>query len=156
MASDWTQNGPISLPPRPLAYGVGALIALLALAGVALGFRAAWREPAAPGLGGDASQNAAGDDAIAAQPIVELPPPVAAPAPAQDEAKPDATPTDEEKAKELAAQTAAAQAVQAKPSKSPADIDDILTSASEKPPAPVKPPTDEAPPSTQPKTDVPF
>jgi hypothetical protein len=155
MASDWTQNGPISLPPRPLAYGVGALIALLALTGVALGLRAAWREPAAPGLGADASQNAAGDDAIAAQPIVELPPPVTAPAPTPDETKP-AAPTDEEKARELAAQTAAAQAVQAKPSKPPADIDDILTSASEKPPAPIKPSTDEAPPSTQPKTDVPF
>jgi hypothetical protein len=155
MASDWTENGPISLPPRSLAYGVGAMIALLAVIGVALGLRAAWREPAAPGLDSDASQNASGDDAIAAQPIVELPPPVAAPAPAKD-AKADATATDEAKAKALAAQTAAAQAIQAKPSKAAGDIDAILTSASEKPPAPVKPPADEAPPEAPVKSDVPF
>jgi len=154
MASDWTENGPISLPPRSLAYGAGAIIALLAVIGLGLGLKAAWRQPAAPGFGAEASGNA-GDDAVAAQPIVELPPPVTAPAPAKDEAKP-AAPTDEDKAKALAAQTAAAQAVQAKPSKPAADIDDILTSASEKPPAPAKPPTDEAPPDEPAKSDVPF
>jgi hypothetical protein len=126
---------------------------LLALVGTGLGFRAALRSPTEPGLG-DAASSAAGDDAITAQPIVELPPPVTPPQPAKEEAKPDAAPTDEEKAKELAAQTAAAQAVQAKPSKTSQDIDDILTSSSEKPPAPVKPAADEAPPPE--KSDVPF
>ena len=61
--------------------------------------------------------------------------------------------TDAEKAQEAAAQTAA-QAVQAKPSKPAGSIDEILASPSEKPPAPVKPSADEAPPTAQ--SDVPF
>ena len=150
MASAWIDNGPVSLPPRRLVYGVSAAVIVLAVAGTGLGLRAAWREPAAPGEGDQTG--AAGDSALIAQPIVELPPPVAAPTPAKDDSK--AAPTDEEKA--LAAQTAAAQAIQAKPSKSSGDIDAILTSASEKPPAPVKPTADEAPPQEPTKSDVPF
>ncbi len=153
MTSAWTGEGPVSLPPRGLAYSAGALVFLLALVGIGLGFRAAWRSPTEPGLG-DASSAALGDDAVTAQPIVELPPPVTAPVAAKEEAKPDAATNDDDKAKELAAQTAAAQAVQAKPSKASQDIDDILTSTSEKPPAPVKPSADEAPPPE--KSDVPF
>ena len=50
-----------------------------------------------------------------------------------------------------------AQEIQAKPSKPGGDIDDILTSPNEKPPAQVKPAADEAPPPGAPvKTDVPF
>jgi hypothetical protein len=57
----------------------------------------------------------------------------------------------------LAAKAAMAQEIQAKPSKPGGDIDDILASPSEKPPAAVKPGADEAPPSSAPvKTDVPF
>ncbi len=151
MASAWIDNGPVSLPPRSLVFGAVSAIVLLAVAGTGLGFRAAWREPAAPGLGGDQS-GAAGDGVLTAQPIVELPPPVTAPTPAKD-ATDDAQNTAAE-GRELAAQTAAAQAVQAKSSKSSGDIDTILTSASEKPPPAVKPTTDEAPPPT--KSDVPF
>ena len=154
MASAWTDNGPVSLPPRSLAYAAGVLVMLLAIVGVALGFRAAWRQDAAPGIG-DTGATAASGDALTARPIVELPPPVAAPTPKED-AKTDQTTTDEAKAKELAAQTAAAQAIQAKPSKAAGDIDEILTSASEKPPAPVTPPADEAPPAAPVKSDVPF
>jgi hypothetical protein len=135
-----------------LAYTAGALVVILALVGVGLGFRAAWRQPAEPGLGDSASASA--DDALTAKPIVELPPPVTAPEPAKEEAKADTNTVQQDKAKELAAQTAAAQAIQAKSSEPSQDIDDILTSASEKPPTPVKPPADEAPPPE--KSDVPF
>ena len=151
--STWTGDGPVSIPPPRLAYTAGALVVVLALVGVGLGFRAAWRQPAEPGLGDSASASA-GDDALTARPIVELPPPVTAPEPAKEEAKADTNTVQEDKAKQLAAQTAAAQAIQAKPSKPSQDIDDILTSASEKPPALVKPPADEAPPPE--KSDVPF
>jgi hypothetical protein len=78
-------------------------------------------------------------------------------APDADQAKQDAADADQAKADALAAKAAAAQAVQAKPSKPTGNIDDILTSPSEKPPAPVKPSADEAPPPGAPvKTDVPF
>ncbi len=149
MASAWIEHGPVSLPPRGLVWGVAAAVIVLAVAGTGLGLRAAWREPLAPGMEGDQA-GGAGDNALTAQPIVELPPPVTAPTPAKDDTKTE--PTDEQRA--LAAQTAAAQAIQAKPSKAAGDIDTILTSASEKPPPPVKPAADEAPPPT--KSDVPF
>ncbi len=152
MASTWTENGPVSLPPRSLVYSVAVVALLLAVAGVGLGLRAAWREPAAPGLADEAGGS--DDSAIAARPIVELPPPVAAPTPAKDDSNTAQNVTAEDKA--LAAQTAAAQAIQAKTSKSSGDIDTILTSASEKPPAPVKPTADEAPPQDPTKSDVPF
>jgi hypothetical protein len=155
MASAWTHNGPVSLPPRSLAYGAGAVIALMILVGLAMGYHAALRQGLEPGLG-DNGVEAASTDTLTARPIVELPPPVAAPAPAQEAAKTDATSDDEAKAKELAAQTAAAQAIQAKPSKAAGDIDDILTSASEKPPAPAPAPADPAPPGPPVKSDVPF
>ena len=77
MANAWTDNGPVSLPPRSLAYGAGVLMVALALAGVALGLRAAWREAGAPDLGGAAAEAAAGDDTLTAKPIVDLPAPVA-------------------------------------------------------------------------------
>src|SRR5258708_3415773 len=140
MASAWIENGPISLPPRSLAYGAGLALALLAVVGVGLGLRAAWRGADAPDLGGAAQT--ADADTLTAKPIVELPPPVTAP----DAATADALPQ----------QTAAAQAVQAKAAKPSGNIDDILTSASEKPPAPARPPADEAPPGAPVKSDVPF
>jgi hypothetical protein len=153
MSSSWTGEGPVTLPSTRLTYAAAAGVFLLAVAGVGLGFRAAWRSAPEPGIG-DSSSAALGD-AVTAKPLVELPPPVTAPQPAKEAPKPDATASNAEKAKEdLAAQTAAAQAVQAKPSKPSQDIDDILTSTSEKPPAPVKPSSDEAPPPE--KSDVPF
>ncbi|MBA3812097.1 MAG: hypothetical protein H0X27_10755, partial [Caulobacteraceae bacterium] len=125
-------------------------------AGIALGLRAAWREAGAPDLATGHAQSVAGDDALIAKPIVEPPPPVADAEPAKDEDKADAT-TDKAKSETLAAQTAAAQAIQAKPSQPAGDIDQILTSASEKPPPPAKPAADETPPPGPPvKSDVPF
>ena len=49
-----------------------------------------------------------------------------------------------------------AQALQAKPTGAPGDIDSIMTSASERPTAPAKKGPDEAPPPTPVKSDVPF
>jgi len=156
MTSAWTENGPVSLPPRSLAYGAGALLVALAIAGVALGLRAAWREAGAPDLGGGPAQSATGDDTLTAKPIVDLPPPVAAPEPTPDETKPDQAAADQAKADAIAAKTAAAQEIQAQPSKPAGNIDDILTSASEKPASAAKPAADEAPPGAPVKSDVPF
>jgi len=64
MTNAWTENGPVSLPPRSLAYGAGALLVILAIAGVALGLRAAWREAGAPDLGAPAAIANAVNDAI--------------------------------------------------------------------------------------------
>jgi len=147
MTSAWIENGPVSVPSKPVTYTAGVVLAVIAVAGLGLGFKAAMRQPSetvGPG------QKVAADGSIQAQPIVVLPPPVAAP---QTQQAKTPTPTDQAKA-DAAARAAAAQQVQAKPANPNGDIDDILTSASEKPPAPVKPAADEAPPP--PKSDVPF
>jgi hypothetical protein len=150
MTQAWTPDGPISLPPRTLAYGAGAVIAAMAVVGIGLGFNASLRQSSAPGVEG-VGQSASADGAPIASPIVELPPPVAA---ASDEASTNTTTNAvDAEADTIDAQTAAAQAVQSKPSKSAGDIDQILTSHTEKPPAPVKATADEAPPV---KSDVPF
>ncbi len=149
MASGWIENGPVSLPPRTLAYGAGLALIFLAAAGVGLGLRASWREAGAPELGGSQAGDASGADI--AKPIVELPPVVAA-----DNSASNTDADDDAREDALAAKTAAAQAVQSKPSKADGDIDDILTSQSEKPPAPTKPAADETPPGTPVKSDVPF
>ncbi len=154
MTSAWVENGPVSLPPRNVAYGAGIFVAAIAVIGVALGFHAGWRDGAAPGFGGLSTRRALDNGVLSASPIVEIAPPVAPAPSAADAAKAAADAAAAAKAKELAAQTAAAQALQAKTSKPEGNIDDILTSASEKPPAPVKPSTEEAPPP--PKSDVPF
>jgi hypothetical protein len=156
MVNGWTENGPVSLPPRWQAYVAGAVVAALAALGVAVGMRAAWRDAGAPDIG-EAADSAADHDALIAKPIVQAPPPVTVPDADADQAKQDAADAEQAKADALAAKAAAAQAIQAKPSKAPGDIDDILTSPSEKPPAAAKPATDEAPPPGAPvKTDVPF
>jgi hypothetical protein len=156
MSNSWTANGPVSLPPRWLAYMAGAIVVALAAFGVGVGVRAAFRDGGAPDLGATAD-GAADKSTLVAAPIVQPPPPVAAPDPSADDDKNDSTGTDSEKADALAAKAAMAQEIQAKPSKPAGDIDDILASPSEKPPAPGKPAADEAPPSSAPvKTDVPF
>ncbi|HEY7851721.1 MAG TPA: hypothetical protein VIB82_02025 [Caulobacteraceae bacterium] len=152
MASAWTENGPISLPPRSLAYGVGAALCLLACVGVGLGIRAAWKENGAPDLTGAASASADSADTLIAKPIVDLPPPPVADASNQV----TADTKDESKADAIQQRTAEAQQVQATASKSGGDIDQILTSPSEKPPATTKPTTDETPPGPPVKSDVPF
>jgi hypothetical protein len=145
----WTDNGPVALPSRTLAYGAGLLVLVFALGGAGLGFQAAFRRNAAPGL--DAAPGQRADDALIARPIVDLAPPTAAP-PEQKASDDD----DDAKADALAAQTAAAQAIQAKTSAAGGNIDDVLASPTEKPLAPTKGPADEAPPGTPVKTDVPF
>ena len=151
MAGAWTPNGPVSLPPRILAYGAGLLILAVAAAGIGLGFKAAQRESGPPDLGTVAGEDA-GQATLAARPIVQAPPPEAA-----ADSAPDAESADAAKSDDIAAKTAAAQEVQAKPAKASGDIDAILASPTEKPPAPIKPTTDEAPPPSAPvNTDVPF
>ena len=157
MANAWTSNGPVSVPPRSVAYAAGALIAAMAIVGVGMGFRAAWRAPSEPGSALDSGRNATADGELTAHPIVEMPPPVTAPAPDKaDDAAADAATDAEVAGESIASRAAAAQAVQSKPSSPSGNIDDILTSPQEKPPAPVKSPTDEAPPAAPVKSDVPF
>jgi len=153
MANAWTENGPISLPPRSMAYGAGLAVVLFAAVGMGLGLEAAVRRSAGPDV--DAAANAGPkDDALIAKPIVDLTPPAAAP----EAAKNDEAASDDEDAKSeaLAEKTAEAQAIQAKASKIGGNIDDVLASPTERPPAPVKGPSDEAPPGAPVKTDVPF
>jgi hypothetical protein len=152
VATGWINHGPVSLPPRPLAYGVGAILFLTAAAGAGLGWRAASRPPSGPA---DPNAVTAADaNTLTARPLVDITPPVAAKVAADDKA--DSSDADSAKAADLAAQTAKAQALQAKPTGAPGDIDTIMTSASEKPLAPAKKGPDEAPPPTPVKSDVPF
>jgi hypothetical protein len=153
MASAWTENGPISLPSRALAYGAGLVVVVFAVLGVGAGFEAAVRRGSEPGLEAAAAAGAK-DDAAIAKPIVDLAPPAPAAEAANDDSK-DAD-ADATKADDLAAQTAAAQAIQAKPASAGGDIDQVLTSPTEKPPAPAPKGADEAPPGAPVKSDVPF
>jgi hypothetical protein len=152
MASAWTENGPISLPSRPLVALAAIGVVAFAVMGAGMGFQAASRRGPAPEPG--AARAAGKDDALIARPIVDLAPPMAAPSTARDRSDDDAD-DEEAKAAALAAQTAAAQAIQAKPSAAAGDIDDVLASPTEKPPAAVKAP-DDATPAPPVKSDVPF
>jgi hypothetical protein len=149
MADGWIENGPVSLPPRALAYGAGFLVFAMAVVGGGLGFDAAWRRQAGPELSASGPANQPGD--LVAKPIVEIAPPP----PAPEESKDDSADDQANDAAKADAQTAAAQAMQGN-SDAKGDIDQIMTSPTEKPPAPVKAPP-EAPPGTAPvKSDVPF
>ncbi|MGH7025015.1 MAG: hypothetical protein ACREEB_15695 [Caulobacteraceae bacterium] len=155
MASAWTENGPISLPPRSVAFGVGGALVLLAFVGIGLGLKAAWKDTGAPDLNGATTAGADSADTLTAKPIVELPAPPAASNTAENTA-------DEASARngtdDIEQKAAEAQQVQSTASKSGADIDQILASPTEKPTAPAKPTTIEAPPPPGPpvKSDVPF
>ena len=149
----WIENGPVSVPTTPVVVTVGVVLAFAAALSVGFGVKASWREANRPARG-DLDSQAAGQ-AIIAQPIVELPQPQAAPA-ANTLAAATNSAKEADDSDDIAAKTAAAQAVQSKPAQNQADIDDILTSASERPQAPAKPSTDEAPPSGPVKSDVPF
>jgi len=152
MSTEWTHNGPVSLPPRSIAYGAGVAVLVVALVALGFGFKTGLRS-SQPGAADASARVAADGSTDEAKPIVVLPPPVTAPvaantaAPKKDDAE---SSTDD---KEAQAQAAAAQQVQGKGGKSGQDVDDILTSSSEKPPAPVKPSNDEAPPT---RSDVPY
>jgi hypothetical protein len=153
MASSWTEHGPIALPPRPLALGMGAAMVLLAFVGVGLGLQAAWKDTGAPDLGGSTADSADSADTLTAKPIVELP---AAPPPSNT--ADNATADEGDNSDAIQEKTAEAQQVQSNAAKSGADIDKILASPSEKPTAPAKSTSDEAPPPPGPpvKSDVPF
>jgi hypothetical protein len=153
MAGAWIENGPISLPSRPLAYSAGVAVVLLAVLGVGAGYEAAFRRSAGPDLDA-ASGVGVKDDALIAKPIVDLTPPAPAPEATKDDS--DKADADAAKADDLAAQTAAAQAIQAKPANAGGNIDEVLTSPTEKPPAATGKGADEAPPGAPVKSDVPF
>ena len=147
----WTENGPVSTPSTAVVGVVALVIAVAAVGGLGLGFKASFRDASKPARGEIDTQ--VSGQATMAQPIVELPQPQAAPPPTNAAATNSAKAADD--SDEIAAKTAAAQAAQSKPAQTAPNIDDILTSPSEKPQAPAKPSTDEAPP-TAPKSDVPF
>jgi hypothetical protein len=149
----WTEHGPVSVPSTPVVGVVAFLIGLAALGGVGLGFKASWRDANRPAQGLVDTQNAG--QAILAQPIVEVPQPQAAPKAANAIVASTNSADDGDDSDDIAAKTAAVQAAQSKPAQSAGNPDDILASPSEKPQAPAKPSTDEAPPSG-PKSDVPF
>jgi len=154
MVSAWTGNGPVSVPPRPLAFGVGGALVLLAFVGVGLGLRAAWRESGAPDLGGATSASAGDADTLVAKPIVVLPTPAAA-ANAADNAAAEAAA--DNNADAIDVRTAEAQRIQSTTAKAAPDIDQILASPSERPTSPSKQGGDEAaPPGPPVKSDVPF
>ena len=153
MASTWIGDGPVSVPPKSLAYTAGGLIAAMAIVGVGMGFRAAWRAPSEPGSASDSTRDAGADGELTAHPIVELPPPVTAASADKDD---DGDTNAQAENASIADKSAAAQALQSKPSSPSGNIDDILTSSQEKPPTPVKAPADEAPPTAPVKSDVPF
>ena len=150
MATAWREHGPISLPPRPLAFGVGAALALLAFVGVGLGIRAAWKDTGIPSLGVGTLASADSADTLIAQPIVAL-----TPSAANTAAATNVDASAENADAEIEAKSAEAQQVQSTASKSGADIDQILASPTEKPTAPAKAPA-EAPPGPPVKSDVPF
>ncbi len=157
MASAWSGDDPVSSPPRSLVFVAGAAIVMMAFAGVGMGLRAAWRAPSEPGSASEVGRNTTADGDLVAHPIVELPPPVAAPvADKNDDAAADAAADAESANASIASKAAAAQALQAKTANSSGNIDDILTSPQEKPPAPIRAPADEAPPNAPVKSDVPF
>jgi len=103
----WTDSGPVSLPPRPVAYFAGLLLVAAAIVGVGLGFKASWRNGERGGAG--LSDQAAGvDAAIPARPLVELPPPPQQEAAANTAAANSADDKDEADDNSIDAQTAAA------------------------------------------------
>jgi hypothetical protein len=153
MASSWTDHGPIALPPRPLALGIGAALVLLAFVGTGLGLRAAWKDTGTPDLGGVADDAAGSADTLTAKPIVDLP----APPPASNTADNTSASDESDNSDAIQERTAEAQQVQSNAGKSTADIDKILASPTERPTAPAKSTSDEAaPPGPPVKSDVPF
>jgi hypothetical protein len=123
-----------------------------AVAGVGLGIRAAYRSDDGPDVG--AVSQAQDADTLTAHPLVDITPPPSVTA--QTDQKADSSDADADKADDLAAQTAEAQALQAKPTATPGDIDQIMTSAAEKPPAATKTVPQAAAPNAPVKSDVPF
>jgi hypothetical protein len=151
----WIEHGPVSLPPqRVVTFAAAAIVATALLAG-GLGFRSGWRDGSRSAAAGEDATDVSAQ-AITAKPLVELPPPIIPPAASNAAPPSNAMAANGQGDGDIDAKQAQAQAVQAKPSQSAGDIDDILTSQSEKPQAPVKPPADESAPPAPGKSDVPF
>jgi hypothetical protein len=152
----WIDNGPVSLPSGPTLAFAAVLIGAAAVAGVGLGFSAGWRG-GEQRVAGAIDPNQDIDQAADAKPLVTLvepTAPAAANVAAANTVEAKKNDDDSDDSNQIAAQTAAVQAVQSKPADDPKNIDDLLTSPTERPQAPAKPTTDEqAPPA---KTDVPF
>jgi len=151
----WIDNGPVALPTGRTLTLAAALIGAAALVGAGYGFSSGWRG-GAQRVAGAVDPNQDIDQAVDAKPLVTLTPPTAPAATnlAASNAIEAKKSDDEDASNEIAAKTAAVEAVQSKPAQQAPDIDDLLTSPTEKPQAPAKPnPADEAPPL---KTDVPF
>ncbi|MGH6957632.1 MAG: hypothetical protein ACREEW_13285 [Caulobacteraceae bacterium] len=150
----WIENGPVSIPPKPVVRTVAVLVAVVALAGIGYGLREGWRDGGRSAIGAtDSTDDVAA--AVQAQPLVTLPP-VEPPAPSNAAPAANAlADKDEDAANAIAEKTAAAQAAQSKPAQSVPDIDDILTSSSEKPQAPAKGSGDQSGAGSA-KNEVPF
>jgi hypothetical protein len=149
-----THNGPVSTPPRGVVYGAATAVALAAVIGVGLGFRAGWRDGGRTPFGGsDPSQGV--DSAVIAKPIVDIPQ-VEQQAPVNTVASNATDNSDDDDSNAIAAKAAAAQALQSKSVTTTPTIDDVEASPSEKPAAAAKPSTDESEPGAPVKTDVPF
>ncbi|MFI4933465.1 MAG: hypothetical protein ACHP7N_02500 [Caulobacterales bacterium] len=149
----WTDTGPITLPPKPVAYTAAGILAVVAILGVGLGVRASWRDARPSVDSGD--QVLGGDQAILAKPIVEIPAAQQQAAAANTVAANSAADQPDETADSnaIAAQTAAASAKSAKVA-----IDQSGDSGAEKPQAAARPSVDEGEPGSPQgaKTDVPF
>jgi len=155
----WIENGPVSLPRGGVLTLAVLLIGGAAVAGAGLGFNAGWHG-GEQRVAGAIDPNQDIDQAVDAKPLITIGAPPTAPPPVATNAAPANTAVakkeddSDDDSNDIAAKTAAVQAVQSKPAQKPADIDELLASPSEKPQAPAKPTTDEqAPPA---KTDVPF
>jgi hypothetical protein len=147
MAGAWTDNGPISLPSRPLAYGAGLAVLAFAALGAGLGFQASARKAVTPELGGGARGGA--DDALIARPIVDLAPPSSAPV--QD--RNDDAGSDDEMAKTDVAAPPADAANAAGPAAAPGAAAPAAPPADRSQAAPAPGDAPAAPPV---KSDVPF
>ncbi|HTX50635.1 MAG TPA: hypothetical protein VME40_14715 [Caulobacteraceae bacterium] len=147
-------EGPISIPPRGVVYGAATAVAVAALVGIGIGFRAGWRDGGRTPFG-SSDQSQGVDSAIIAKPIVDIPQ-VEQQAPANTVASNAAADSDDEDSNAIAEKAAAAQALQSKPVTTTPTIDDVEASPTEKPAAAAKPSTDEGEPGAPVKTDVPF
>src|SRR5579859_5430650 len=99
MSSEWTQNGPVSLPPNAVAYGAGLMVLVVALAGLAFGFKTGLHS-SQPGAADASARVAADGSTEEARPIVVLPPPVTAPVAATAAPKKDAADSSTDDSKE--------------------------------------------------------
>ena len=120
----WTANDPVSTPGKGTVYVAAFFLAVAAIAGVGLGFRASMRDTARGGAQGSVDDNLDVDQAQPARPMVEEFPNQVAPPPETNAAvnalaaatntvvkKPD----EADATNDIAVRTAAVQAAQSNP-----------------------------------------